>query len=252
MSEKLDKRPSCKQICWSQLFAVVVFALGLAAGVCIGVFGYQRSMDDEKEDKMCVNPSKETTKTISANTDGPQCPNRNPVTKRSYEDSIYAPLTANEMNKVLNFLYEQGIVSTKSQLSSITENFLLYQWIYPPKKSEALDFIDSDGVKPKRYAHATVQRGGVPSPDLMEYKVGPLNGGQMNVKSLTRPGDIHFNTRPYEMVEGDILTKLLDTELKILAPLIAESFDGAQHPRDTYINLYNGPPSTSGRERNIR
>lgn len=252
--EKANNSKSCKQICLSQLFAVIVFALGLAGGLCIGIFAYHGGTADDNKDAKCStgSPLTATEAIPMPEASAKQCSTKDPVTGRSYADSIFAPLTASEMDKVAKFLLDNNVVSTLNKPTSLTENFILNQILDPPKKTEALEYLDNGGEKPKRYAKAIVQRGAVQPPDVMEYRVGPLDGSQMTVVSLTNPGEIDFNTRPYENVEADAIMTLLAPELEILAPLLSESFDGARFPEDTYINYYNGPPSTSGTERHVR
>ena len=259
-SDKKEGSLSCKQICFLQIFAVIVFAAGVAGGICIGIYVYHDGPNSDTDSGHASNANANTgdqTNTVRSTSSGTHsepssCPQMDPVSKRSYEDSIYAPLTPTEMNKAAKALLDNGVVSTIEDPTSLAENFILYQRIDPPVKSEALEYLDNDGAKPKRFAKVTVQRGGVSPPDVMEYRVGPLDGQQITVTPKTSPGDIHFNSRPYDMLELTIGNDIVAQELALLSPLLAESFDGAQYPRDVYINPYNGPPSTSGTERNVR
>lgn len=253
---------NCKQICCMQMFAVLVFALGVVGGICIGIYAYDHG--DSNKSNININcqmnsqedkTSKLQTTTPKVKTDAEQpgvCQNTSPVKDKRYENYIFAPLTAREMNKVANYLLSQSIISTKEIPHSLTQNFILYQCLQPPTKADALEYLDNSGVKPKRYAKVTLQRGAVPSPDVMEYKVGPLDGTAMSAVNLTKPGYIHFNSRPYESLEVAAMTKIMLPHMKTLAPLISESFDGARFPDDIYFNFFNGPPSTSGTERVTR
>lgn len=256
---KARNRLSCKKICFIQITTVIVFAAGVAGGICIGIYAYHGGPNGNSGSTGCptqgqTDQTEGDSSNQCENTGGAisECPNTDPVTARSYEDTLYAPITPAEMKKTAQALYDQGIVSTTDTPANLKQNFLLNVNLFPPVKTEALEFLDNGGPKPKRFAIATVQRGAIPAPDVMQYKVGPLNEETITVVPLTQPGDIHFNTRPYEGIEADFLIALLTPELDILAPLIAESFDGTVHSRDTYINFFNGPPSTSGTERHIR
>lgn len=259
------KRTSCKQICCMQLFAVVVFALGITGGIFIGIYAYHDAKTDEPVTVNCQSngnhPPGVNTQTSmppevkpaeTAHQKPGECSKRDPVLDNRYENYIFSPLTASEMYKAAEFLKKRNLISTLEQPSNLTQNFILYQCIHPPMKADALKYLDQNGPKPKRYAKVTVQRGGVASPDVMEYKVGPLDSDTMTVEELTKPGEIHFNSRPYEFLELNAVEDLLRPHIETLAPLISESFDGAKYPDDVYIDMYNGPPSTSGTDRVIR
>lgn len=251
---KSKNRFSYKNFFLIQITTVLVFAAGVAGGICIGIYAYHGGTTDNSGSTDCSTQSQvyQTTGENTNQCEISECPNTDPVTSRRYEDTLYAPITPAEMEKTARFLLDQGVVSTVETPSNLKENFLLHVNLFPPVKTEALEFLDNGGATPKRYAKVNVQRGAIPIPDVMQYKIGPLDGETMTIEPLTQPGEIHFNTRPYEGIESDFLTALLTPELEILAPILAESFDGTQHPRDTYINFFNGPPSTSGTERNIR
>ncbi|XP_045177368.2 amiloride-sensitive amine oxidase [copper-containing]-like [Mercenaria mercenaria] len=260
-SRRERKGTSCKQICCMQLFVVVVFALGIVGGILIGIYAYHGDSKNNNIDVNCQTNSQEQGGSKLQTTKSPAkelpkepgvCPNPNPVQDTRYENYVYAPLTSTEMNKVAKYLLQQSIISTLEDPTSLTQSFILYQALQPPNKAEALEYLDKGGDKPKRYAKVTVQRGHVPSPDVMEYKVGPLDGTTMTAVNMTFPGYIHFNSRPYEWLEVAAMTDLLRPDLDILAPLISESFDGARFPDDIYFNFFNGPPSTNGKERDTR
>ena len=262
--EKMRQKQSCKTIICSQLFSVFCFSIGIAGGIFIGIYAYHGGPDTESSTK----PSQANTMqyqtgrphTINEPSTGPSephedqkiCNYRNPVIHSNYEHSVYAPLTTNEMDRIANFLKESDIVSTVEPPRSLKDSFILYQSILPPMKIDALTYLDNGGEKPGRYAKVTVQRGGISPPDVMEYKVGPLNvNGPLTCNEITSPGDIKFNTRPYEFLEVSAMEEIIAKDLEVLKPLIKESFD-AVYPDDLYINPYNGPPNPDGDQRETR
>ena len=263
-TRKKHQKHTCKFIVCSQLFSVFCFAVGIAGGILIGIYAYHGGTDD-KDDKVTPNPllngykPKTNTQQPTSNQgrtvqEGPKhCSHKDPVQHSNYENSLYAPLTTDEMDRVAKYLKDTGIISTTDQPTSLRDTFILYQSILPPVKSDALRYLDEGGDKPSRNAKVTVQRGGVSSPDIMEYKVGPLGAnGPLTSSEITKPGDIQFNTRPYEFLELAAMEEIVRKDLKVLEPLIRESFDDASYPDDIFLNFLNGPPNPKGNERETR
>ncbi|WAR02695.1 AOC3-like protein [Mya arenaria] len=259
---------SCRELCWLQMFAVLMFGVGIAGGILIGIYAYHAGPESDgstqcptlpPQGSQCgnahstpspnVNPKEQDNNEHASGTLG-ECPTTNPVTGTRYESTVFAPLTTAEMYKAAKFLKDNGVVSTLNAPTSLFENFILYQWLDVPTKTAALDFLDNGGPKPQRHAKVTVQRG--QELDIMEYRVGPLDSNVMTINSLNKPGDVQFNSRPYDGLEVGIMTQMLEKDMTTLAPLIAESFDGAKYPEDLVFNLFNGPPSTSGVDRDTR
>ncbi|KAL3842683.1 hypothetical protein ACJMK2_020671 [Sinanodonta woodiana] len=253
----------------SHFFVLVVFAVGLVGGICIGIYVYH----DNKSDNSCLNQFSQgagantggsiTTSTqTKASSDGTtpstapitnirQCPNRNPKDNTPYESSLFAPLTVKEMTDVSEILWREKFITTINHAPrSLDENFILYMYLFPPRKEDAIKYLYNNGSKPGRYAKVHIQRGAEHVPDIMEYKVGPLGHPEATVTQLTTPGEIHFNSRPYDGVEVKALDDLLHTDMKVLETIMRESFDNATFPKDLYIFYYNGPPgrTTEGRE----
>ena len=111
--------------------------------------------------------------------------------------------------------------------------------LIPPPKSAARAFLESDddSVKPPpRYAKVTVARGSVDPPDVMEYKIGPLHGCDLGdcgsisllsvgdeIEPLTKPGQISWAKRPYDMGEVSYFP-LIQATLQPLSSLLFEKF----------------------------
>ena len=259
-----QQKHTCKFIICSQLFSVFCFAIGIAGGILIGIYVYHGGPDD-KDDKVTPNPlvnvhqAKTNPQPTSASVgqsvkeEPKHCSRRNPVKHSNYEDSLYAPLTTDEMDRIAKYLNDANIISTTEVPTSLRDTFILYQSVLPPVKSDALRYLDEGGSKPSRNAKVTVQRGGASPPDIMEYKVGPLGAnGPLTSSEITKPGDILFNTRPYEFLELAAMENIVKEDLKVLEPLIKESFDNASYPDDLYLNFLNGPPNPNGNERETR
>ncbi|KAK3581492.1 hypothetical protein CHS0354_031827 [Potamilus streckersoni] len=253
----------------SHLFVLVVFAVGLVGGTLIGIYAYHGN----KNDNSCLNqfsngagadtggsvPHYTQIKTTpggpilstAPRTNTGQCPNKNPKDNTPYESSLFAPLTVKEMTEVSEILWLGKFITTVNHAPrSLEESFILYMYLFPPRKEDAIEYLYNNGSKPGRYAKVHIQRGAEHVPDIMEYKVGPLGHPGANVTPLTKPGEIHFNSRPYDGVEVKVLDDLLHNDMKVLETLMRESFDNATFPNELYIFYYNGPPrmTTEGRE----
>ena len=263
-SRKKHQKHTCKFIVCSQLFSVFCFAIGIAGGILIGIYAYHGGPDD-KDDTVTPNPlvNIDHAKTNAQQTTSKQwpvvqerpkhCTRRNPVKHSNYEDSLYAPLTKDEMDRVAKYLKDTSIISTTDSPTSLRDTFVLYQSVLPPIKADALSYLDKGGSKPSRNAKVTVQRGGASPPDIMEYKVGPLGAtGPLTSSEITKPGDIQFNTRPYEFLELAAMEKIVREDLKVLEPIMKQSFDNAAYPDDLFLNFLNGPPNPNGDERETR
>ncbi|KAK3582853.1 hypothetical protein CHS0354_012462 [Potamilus streckersoni] len=255
----MEHREQKAKICFnfrSNLFVLVVFAVGLACGILIGIYAYHGSKNMNSYQGQSYQGTKLDDKipATSPKINIEQCPNKNPNNYAPYESSLFAPLTTKEMKEVSEILWQRRYITTIGQTpSSLKESFIVFMYLYPPRKEDAIKYLYHNGMKPSRYAKVHIQRGAIPVPDVMEYKVGPLGSlPEATIIPLTSPGEIHFNSRIYGMVEENALNYILNREMKVLETLMRESFDGATFPDDLYINYQNGPPGMTAAERETR
>ncbi|KAL3842685.1 hypothetical protein ACJMK2_020673 [Sinanodonta woodiana] len=249
----------CFTFC-SHVLVLLVFVVGLVGGILIGIYAYHGI----KETTSCQNQNKQgigvktsninLTQPTTPQTNNGQCPNRNPKDETLYESTVFAPLTVHEMKLASDVLWQGSYITTVDRTPrSLKESYILYMYLLPPRKEDAIKYFYHNGIKPGRYARVHIQRGAEQVPDIMEYKVGPLgSSSNATVIPLTRPGEIHFNSRPYDGVEVAALNHLLDGDMKALEPLIRESFDNATFPEDVFIFYFNGPPGLKEVERETR
>ncbi|KAL3842687.1 hypothetical protein ACJMK2_020675 [Sinanodonta woodiana] len=224
------------KICCCQFLGALIFAIGLAVGLTIGIYVYHGNKRES----------------FSLEQQTPQCPTRNPIIDLDYESSVFAPLTTREMVQAAHSLLNQSVVSSLDAAIDLRQNFILCMYLHAPEKVKVINYLDNGGPKVGRYAKVYVQRGAASPPDVMAYKVGPLGSETPTVTPITKEGDIHFNARTYDTVELAYYDKLVKKDMDILAPLMAESFDGAVYPRDLYIFYFNGPPGYRAEERETR
>ena len=107
-------------------------------------------------------------------------------------------------------------------------------------------------MSPGRYAEVHVHRGNLKNPDVMEYKVGPLDSSSMTVDHLLADGEVHYNARPRDSVEYSNIMKKLKVELKPLKKLMEESFDGATFPDGGLTVHIQSPPGLTASVRESR
>ena len=141
-------------------------------------------------------------------------------------ESPFATLTKSEIQKVVTKLSSSGLIKGRSYLGNDYINFL---YLFPVDKSSALNYLDNDGPFPKRYAKVHITRGSITPPDVMIYKVGPVNESVSNmvVENQTRAGEINFNRRPYDRAEFHILHSIFRKHMDPMRDVLRESFDGA-------------------------
>ncbi|KAK3581494.1 hypothetical protein CHS0354_031829 [Potamilus streckersoni] len=254
----MEQSPQKAKKCWnflSRFLVLLVFIVGLVGGILIGIYAYHGSVSNSLcQDQSCQHTDGQSKTTTIPTTNEEQCPNRNPKDDTPYESTLFAPLTIKEMKKVSEILWQRRYITTIDRApQSLEENFILYMYLHPPKKEDAIKYLYNNGTKPGRYARVHIQRGAEQVPDIMEYKVGPLESiSGVTVAPLTSSGEIHFNSRPFDSVEVNALNDILRTDMKALETLMRDSFDGASYPEDQYIFYDNGPPGMKGTERETR
>ncbi|WAR03626.1 AOC3-like protein [Mya arenaria] len=248
-------RMSGKQACRAQLFGVFLFVLGLVGGLLIGIYAYHGGKDLEVicknlPESIQMTPTPATTarpnNQTSAATPRPtpaigQCQHcHRPEPRQPWTGShpeLFAPLTADEMQAVYNFLVDNNYVHRRGldEMVTLRTNYAPYMALY---------------------ARVNVIRGDRMVPDYMEYKVGPLDRpDSITALALVQDGELTFNSRPYDYMETALYERIVTPDFKILEPLTKESFDGAYYPRennDFAFWYFNGPPGDKGDERETR
>ncbi|CEM04618.1 unnamed protein product [Vitrella brassicaformis CCMP3155] len=105
--------------------------------------------------------------------------------------------------------------------------------LYHPLKSEALQYVDGlTDTPPPRYAKVTVVREGRSAPDLVEVKVGPIEGSRDEpsipagspITQLTDDGHITYTRRPGQAVFNAREEWFVNRTLAELEEVLTESF----------------------------
>ena len=242
---------------------LVLFVVGLILGVLIGRFainnGCNDSSDgsfdfytsDEKEGQTngsrqggCTCPPDTCQPTaVDANpcncsslystpTTPPQdscsiCTRRNPR-KSSNVKSPFAPLNKIETENVIEKIKDEGLIGPGSSLG---DNYIDYIYLFPVDKASVLSYLDNNGPFPVRYAKVHVTRGRENPPDIMMYKIGPVNESieKMTVEKLVQDSEIHFNRRSYDFKERGGMVALFRRNMDTMKKLLKESFDGTYY-----------------------
>ena len=177
-----------------------------------------------------------------------KCVYKDPVQQPEMEPpaSPFLPLTRNEVLTVNEVLKSRHYVAIFQRFN---ESRISHLYLFPPEKEAVLQYLDNDGPLPKRYAKVHVLRTDADPPDVMFYKVGPLDSsvGNITVEQIANDGTIPFNIRPFDFSEEPKLVKFLAPFLREIAPILRESFDGAVFPQDIrpIFNLLIPPNSSS-------
>ena len=260
VKDSASGRPSCRVIVCSQLFAVFMFAVGITGGILIGVYlgrndSNSKQCDPQPTATTLHDSTKMTTtpRPVTPRGDAQECPKDRTGEKPSKGGEMYAPLTGDEMERVHGYLMREGLISPRDEPVTLMKDYPLYMYLHPYSKAEALSYLDKDGTRPSRFAKVHVIRGSRQNPDVMEYKVGPLENITMTARALLLDGEVHFNSRPYDYFEVAFYEQFLISDFQKLSTLTMESFDGAFYP-DGGLNLFHflGPPGALEKERQVR
>ncbi|XP_062566747.1 amiloride-sensitive amine oxidase [copper-containing]-like [Saccostrea cucullata] len=156
---------------------------------------------------------------------------------------LFAPIKSNEMVKAREALYREQIITVKPrQKLAYNESYVQSMYLFPPNKAEALEYLDKDGPFPGRYVTVMVVEGARKEPQLMKYKVGPLEGDVENitVTPLLKPNEVPFSNRPYDSIETrELIITVMDALYRI-NPMMQECFDSRSPYRDMSV-MPNGP-----------
>ena len=159
------------------------------------------------------------------------------------EPELFAPINSTEMVKARDALYRDGIITVKpGQELGMNESYVQSMYLFPPDKAAALEYLDRFGPFPGRYVTATVIEGAKKEPQLMKYKVGPLEGDVENIKvsPLLKTNEVPFSHRPYDAVETREVILTVMSELYRINPMMQECFDSRSPYKDMSV-MPNGP-----------
>ena len=278
------KPPSRRNLYILTTGGVVLFVIGLIIGILIGSFAIDIGSKTEEnggssnaegqsghtgaDSSKCTCPTLPSTSqmptvikqsTLPSNQDTPvtatcscppppstqsptscsPCERRNPR-EAAVTQSLFAPLTKAETDKVITKINSEGLTGR----STLGGNYIDFVYLFPVDKSSALKYLDSGGPFPYRYAKVHITRGSATPPDVMIYKIGPVNEtlSNMVVEKQIEDGEIHFNRRSYDNKEASTMYGIFGQHMNQLKDMLKESFDGAYYRNGisvSYSTLYS-------------
>ncbi|XP_069807896.1 amine oxidase [copper-containing] 3-like [Dendropsophus ebraccatus] len=140
---------------------------------------------------------------------------RTPASKHNDQSLVFADLTPEELDTVVEYL-KKNIKETFVDISTAnpSSNCIYSVELLPPRKQDALLYLDKGGPKPKREALAVVYFGSYSTPEIKEYVVGPLPNPTYNndVTLQKYKGKLPYHRRPvigseYNQIRQHFLTK---------------------------------------------
>ncbi|NXU48633.1 AOC1 oxidase, partial [Turnix velox] len=136
--------------------------------------------------------------------------------------SIFADLSPSELRAVRDFLLsrpELGLAPSRGAPPASNTLFLVE--LLPPRKEQALGYLERGGPRPRRRARAVIFFGGQARPNVTELAVGPLPH-PLSYRPLRPKGGraIPFSARPVSQREYELLQEALARELDPLEPLL--------------------------------
>lgn len=163
------------------------------------------------------------------------CPSRDPVIDvNGTELSPFSPLSEEETANVVSLIKERGYASYTQYFH---ENRISHVYLYRASKAAILDYLDNNGSLPSRYARVQIIRPTASPPDVMEYKVGPLNVKKenMHVEQLLQDGTISINRKPVDAEETRELYDFIGSQVETLNNLLSESFDNITYRNGAFV-----------------
>ncbi|QRV88148.1 primary-amine oxidase [Ceratobasidium sp. AG-Ba] len=202
------------------------------------------------------------------------CPSDGALSVTAPKTNIWAPLSLADTKKVEDWLYKQKPLNLtrieNATMRRVSDNTLWLIESIMPNKTDALDYLDKKGGTPTRFARAVLYSGGLSTPLVQEYMVGPLPISsataytpysyvyQNSTGGIGGSGVFPFNARYMIRAEAealdnpttkfDIPTELIISFMKPLAritqDLIGGSYTGSDDDKITYS--WQGPTSFDG------
>ncbi|KAM9296659.1 amine oxidase [copper-containing] 3-like [Gastrophryne carolinensis] len=165
--------------------------------------------------------------------------------KHSDKSLIFADLKPEEIEEVVTYLKSKSGVS----LVAITEaqpgdNCIYSIELIPPKKQDAILYLDKDGPMPQREALVIVYFGSYQEPEIKEYVVGPLpKPSFMNdITNQKYKGNIPYHRRPVLGSEYiQIRIYLMKKEFPKAQLFFKDIFGFSENDREYYSVLTSAP-----------
>lgn len=141
--------------------------------------------------------------------------------------AIFADLSSEELIAVRDFMLKQSDLGLKRiDLANVKDNYIYLIQLLPPDKDEVLEYLDNNKTKPDRKALVIVFQGSTDPPVVQEYVVSRVNTSNDNMTYHKYGIAMHFNVRPYDLVQAKAIEKIVLEATSKAFRLLNESYDG--------------------------
>ncbi|KAF8600307.1 amine oxidase catalytic domain-containing protein [Ceratobasidium sp. AG-I] len=189
-------------------------------------------------------------------TGGAKCPADGALRTKAPKTNIWASLTRSETKEVQDWMYRQkGFNLTRMENARMNDNTLWLIESILPNKTDALRYVDKNGETPAKYARVILYSGGLSTPLIQEYMVGPLPISsntthtpfsyvyQNSTGGVGGSGVFPFNARSADSIEEFVQSFMTPLE-NITKDLIGGSYTGSKDDQLSYS--WQGPNSYDG------
>lgn len=173
---------------------------------------------------------------------------RDAVSEGVSEALPFDDLSGDEISRVAGWLMQQPeLAITEFTAATMSDNYIWLIALFPPNKKAVLAHLDRGGPKPPRFARVQLFRGASDPPDVVELKVGPLDGPPEGMKwrvdpTVTPP--FPFKYRREDVKEFAAVGRLAYPLVGQLRRLLLESFgvNGVEDCEDRCIRANTNAP----------
>ncbi|XP_041363613.1 putative amine oxidase [copper-containing] [Gigantopelta aegis] len=170
---------------------------------------------------------------------------------------VFDGLTHKELKSIQEYIYGVSELNlARPKEAKINSSYLYGSDYFPPKKSEALQYLDRNGNKPAREARLIIFRGDKTPPIVEEYIVGPLPKPTYHklLKSTARKNPVPYAHRPLGGVElGELFGHLYSVIDREVGYLLKDSYDATfTHCGKKCLTSFVSPVSSAILKKDVR
>lgn len=145
----------------------------------------------------------------------------------SSRPNLFQDLTPYELTAAYSYLKKQtSLYLTPFDKATLKDNFVYTIELFPPKKTDALRYLDHGGPRPSRQARVIIFHGAAKRPFVREYLVGPLpKPSRHRILHLKHyKTTFPFYGRPFTFLDSLAVVDIMRNVTKEACPLLKESF----------------------------
>ncbi|WVQ80316.1 hypothetical protein IAT38_002421 [Cryptococcus sp. DSM 104549] len=181
----------------------------------------------------------------------PACESTDLLPVAAPRKNIWKNIDIKEATAIRNWLWapERGLNLTRSSDAQENDNSIYLVEAVAPSKAEALAYLDGDGAKPEKYAHAVIHHG--TSEEIVDYLIGPLPISESTtmrpLREIYHSPDIPYNAHGF-LPNSTTMGHLVGSTFGPLADITSDLFGGVALglANDSLIGAGNAPMSYDG------